>query len=50
MAVTVAFLLALVISVTFPITSYWPLLLLLLADPAERGMKRMRGAGDRAAT
>jgi uncharacterized membrane protein len=34
---TIAFLLALVISVTFPASGYWPLLLLLLIDPvAER--------------
>lgn len=40
----VAFLIALTISLAVPATSYWPLLLLLLADPAVR---RLRGVAER---
>ena len=36
------FLLALVISVAFPILGYWPLLLLLLADPVVDRLRRTR--------
>lgn len=39
---TVVFLLALAISVVFPATTYYPLLLLLLVDPVVRLMKRWR--------
>ena len=39
-ATTVAFLLALVISVAFPVLSYWPLLLLVLADPIVDRLRR----------
>jgi uncharacterized membrane protein len=38
----VAFLLALVISVTFPGAGYWPLLLLLLVDPIVHVLRRRR--------
>lgn len=38
----VAFLLALVISIAFPATGYWPLLLLLLADPVIGRVRRGR--------
>jgi uncharacterized membrane protein len=38
----VAFLVALTISVTVPVTGYWPLLLLLLADPAARRLRAVR--------
>jgi uncharacterized membrane protein len=40
---TIAFLLALAISLTFPVTSYWPLLILFLVDPAVR-LLRAKGA------
>ena len=43
-AVTIGFLLALAISVVFPPSSYWPLLLLLLADPIVNRLRRGRGA------
>jgi uncharacterized membrane protein len=39
-ATTVAFLLALVISVAFPAASYWPLLVLVLADPVVDRIRR----------
>lgn len=39
-ATAVAFVLALVISVAFPATSYWPLLLLVLADPVVDRIRR----------
>jgi uncharacterized membrane protein len=39
---TLAFLLALVISVVFPATSYWPLLLLVLVDPVVNRVRRRR--------
>ena len=46
----VGFVLALAITLTFPATGYYPLLLLLLADPAVRAWRRARGgrkyAGD----
>lgn len=41
-ATTIAFLLALVISVVFPATTYWPLLLLVLVDPVLGRMRRRR--------
>jgi len=41
-ASALAFLVALTISVTAPATSYWPLLLLLLAEPAARGLRTAR--------
>ena len=47
-AVTVTFLLALVISITIPATNYWPLLLLLLTDPVVRRLRRSGAAGSRA--
>jgi uncharacterized membrane protein len=47
-AVTVTFLLALVMSITIPATSYWPLLLLLLTDPVVRRLRRSGAAGSRA--
>jgi uncharacterized membrane protein len=43
---TLAFLVALVISVVFPATSYWPLLLLVLVDPV---VARLRARRARAA-
>lgn len=46
-AVTVTFLLALVIGVVFPATSYWPLLLLVLTDPVVRRLRRTRVARSR---
>ena len=39
--------LALVITLTFPATSYFPLLLLIAADPVAAGWRRVRGRGDR---
>lgn len=39
-ATTVGFLLALVISLAFPAASYWPLLVLLLADPVVDRIRR----------
>jgi uncharacterized membrane protein len=45
----VAFVLALAITLIFPATSYYPLLLLLLADPAVSALRRARGGGKRAA-
>ena len=39
-ATTVAFLLALVISVAFPVLGYWPLLLLVLAEPIVDRIRR----------
>jgi len=41
-ATTVAFLLALVVSLAVPATGYWPLLLLLLADPLVDRLSRRR--------
>jgi uncharacterized membrane protein len=46
-AVTVTFLLALVIGVVFPATSYWPLLLLVLTDPVVHRLRRTRVARSR---
>lgn len=43
-ATTVAFLLALTISLVFPATGSWPLLILVLADPV---VDRLRGTGRR---
>ncbi len=45
----VGFVLALAITLTFPATGYYPLLLLLLADPAVRAWRRARGGGKRTA-
>lgn len=39
-AVTATFLLALVVSLVFPATSYWPLLLLVLTDPVVTRVRR----------
>ena len=39
-AVTATFVLALVISLVFPATSYWPLFLLMLTDPVVRRLQR----------
>ena len=39
---TITFLLALVISLAFPASSYWPLLLLLLTDPIVNRLWRRR--------
>lgn len=47
-AVTVTFLLALVISVVFPATSYWPLFLLMLTDPVVRRLQRWAASRSRA--
>jgi uncharacterized membrane protein len=44
---TIAFVLALVISVAIPGTSYYPLLLLVLVDPAVRLLRHVRPVGDR---
>jgi hypothetical protein len=44
-ATTVAFLLALVISVAFPAASYWPLLVLVLADPVVDRIRRRTRVG-----
>lgn len=44
-AVVAAFLLALMITLVFPDTGYWPLLLLLLADPVARRWRGVRGGG-----
>jgi uncharacterized membrane protein len=41
-AAVVAFLVALTISLAAPVTSYWPLLLLLLAEPAVRRVRAVR--------
>jgi hypothetical protein len=41
----VGFALALAIALTFPATGYYPLLLLLLADPAVRAWRQARGGG-----
>ena len=41
----VAFVLALVITLAVPETGYWPLLLLVLADPAVAALHRARGSG-----
>ena len=45
----VGFLLALAITLTFPATGYYPLLLLLLADPAVRVWRQARGGRKRTA-
>jgi len=45
----VGFVLALAITLTFPATGYYPLLLLLLADPAVSAWRRARGGGERTA-
>jgi uncharacterized membrane protein len=45
----VGFLLALAITLTFPATGYYPLLLLLLADPAVRAWRTARGGRKRTA-
>ena len=47
LATVVGFVLALAISLIFPATSYFPLLLLLLSGPATRGVRRARGGGPR---
>jgi uncharacterized membrane protein len=44
---TIAFVLALVISVAIPATSYWPLLLLFLVDPVVRLFRRRHPVDDR---
>ena len=44
-ATVVAFVLALVITLAVPATTYWPLLLLFLADPVARALRRARGSG-----
>ena len=44
-ATVVAFVLALVITLAVPATGYWPLLLLVLADPAVAAWRRARGSG-----
>ena len=44
-AIVVAFLVALVITLAVPATSYWPLLLLFLADPLAHAWRRARGSG-----
>ncbi len=41
----VAFALALVITLAVPATGYWPLLLLVLADPVVHRLQRSRGSG-----
>ena len=43
-AVTATFVLALVISLVFPATSYWPLLLLVLTDPVVSRLQRRGGS------
>ena len=45
-ATTAAFLLALVISVVFPATTYWPLLLLVLVDPVVGRLRTRRARAD----
>jgi TMEM175 potassium channel family protein len=45
----VGFVLALAITLTFPATGYYPLFLLLLADPAVSAWRRARGGGKRRA-
>ena len=45
-ATTVAFLLALAISVVFPATTYWPLLLLLLVDPVVDRLRARRARAE----
>jgi uncharacterized membrane protein len=45
-ATTAAFLLALVISVVFPATSYWPLLLLVLVDPVVNRLRTRRARAE----
>lgn len=45
----VGFVLALAITLTFPATGYYPLLLLLFADPAVNAWRRARGGGKRTA-
>lgn len=47
-AVTATFVLALVISLVFPATSYWPLLLLVLTDPVVSRVQRRAGSRTRA--
>jgi uncharacterized membrane protein len=44
-AITVGFVLALVISVAFPATSYWPLLILVLTDPVVDRIRRHTRVG-----
>jgi uncharacterized membrane protein len=44
-ATAVAFLLALVLSVVFPVLGYWPLLLLLLTDPIVDRLRRRTRVG-----
>jgi TMEM175 potassium channel family protein len=41
-ATFVTFLLALALSLAFPVLSYWPLLLLVLTDPVVEGVRRAR--------
>jgi uncharacterized membrane protein len=45
---TVTFVVALAITVAFPATSYWPLLLLVLTDPVVRQIRRSRAKATRA--
>ena len=45
---TIAFLLALAISVTFTATGYWPLLLLFLVDPVVKRLRSRRAGGHHA--
>jgi uncharacterized membrane protein len=47
-AVTATFVLALVISLVFPVTSYWPLLLLVLTDPVVSRLQRRAASRTRA--
>jgi hypothetical protein len=43
---TVGFLVALTLSLVLPVLSYWPLLLLVLTDPAVRWARRIGWAPD----
>jgi TMEM175 potassium channel family protein len=43
---TLTFLLALVITVVFPATSYWPLLLLILVDPVVDRLRTRRARAE----
>jgi hypothetical protein len=44
---TLAFVLALAISLAFPASSYWPLLLLVLVDPVARLLRYVRTVRER---
>jgi len=48
-AAVIGFVLALAISLTFPATGYYPLLLLLLTDPITHVLRQGRGVGRRSA-